>query len=456
MIDLEEYLVKKISERCKTLRLNLGIPMERISDRSAISRIENGKVLGSGNFITETVLTDYVSIFNKSSKEIIFGNEKELEETLEFLFGELFKLICLRNLDEDMDLYNGINNIDIETQKAVLSLAETFAEFNLKRYKFLKTDDMYMDIFIKSLDRLMWINGKFVNIARDFRSDEINEETAIDLIDMTDKMWLLCKKKFTNSFLGEVVDVIVDDFKFSSINSIFYDWIIKRFNKIIIPEVIGKLKGVAIFKIGFMVKNLISEFLDEDLSISFQNSVPIQRTRPESYQIKFNTRNLRALLGEKQDPLELINEIINEIASSEEEGNIPFDKYLYLGIKVEKVPEMNQLEEVGIENILDRAIIERENGRVLNNPSNLEWGPIYKVSDFNSIEEMELASRKWHEDKHFENQKIPGYLTNNSQILSVLQGRLNKNTFEMIEEYIDIQNNLLKLLTKKDLEKFLI
>lgn len=456
MIDLEKYLVEKISERCKALRLNLGIPMERISDRSSISRIENGKILGNGNFITKTVLDEYASMFNKTYKEIIFGSENELKETLELIFEEMFRLICLKNLDEDMDLYNGLNNIDVDTQKAVLSLAETFAEFNLKRYKFLKTDNVYMDIFIKSLDRLMWTNGEFINIARDFSSDKINEETAIDLIDMTDKMWLLCRKKFTNSFLVEVVDVILDDFKFSSINSILNDWIIKRFNKIIIPEVIEKLKSVAIFKIGFMVKNLISEFLDEELSISFQNSVPIQRTRPESYQIKFNTRNLKVLLGEKQDPLEIINEIINEIASSEEEGNIPFDKYLHLGIKIEKVLEMNQLEEVGIENILDRAIIERENSRALNNPSNLEWGPIYKVSDFNSMKEMELASRKWHEDKHFENQKIPGYLTNNSQILSALQGRLNKNTYEMIEEYIDIQNNLLKLVTEKDLEKFLI
>jgi len=456
MIDLENYLVKRISERCKTLRLNLGIPMEKISDRSAVSRIESGKVPESGNFITETVLSDYVSIFNKSYKEIIFGSEKELEDTLELLFGEMFRLICLKNLDEDMDLYNGLNNIDIDTQKAVLSLAETFAEFNFKRYKFLKTDDVHMDIFNKSLDRLMWINGKIINIERDFRSEEINEETVIDLIDMTDKMWLICKKKFISSFIGEVVDPIVDDFKFSTINSTFYDWIIKRFNKIIIPEVIGKLKSVAIFKIGFMVGNLISEFLDEDLSVSFQNSVPIQRTRPESYQIKFNTRNLRALLGGKQDPLEFINEIINEIASSGEKDNVPFDKYLHLGIKVQKVPEMNQLEEVGIENILNRAILEKENGKILNNPLNLEWGPIYKVSDFDSKEEMELASRKWHEDKYFENQKIPGYLTNNSQILSVLQSRLNKNTYEMIEEYIDIQNNLLKLLTEKDLEKFLI
>lgn len=60
--------------------------MGKISDRSAGSRIESGKVPESGNFITETVVSDYVSIFNKSYKEIIFGSEKELEDTLELLY----------------------------------------------------------------------------------------------------------------------------------------------------------------------------------------------------------------------------------------------------------------------------------------------------------------------------------------------------------------------------------
>lgn len=86
---------------------------------------------------------------------------------------------------------------------------------------------------------------------------------------------MICKKKFISSFIEEVVDLIVDDFKYSTINSTFYDWIIKKSNKIIILEVIGKLKSVTIFKIGFMVGNIISEFLDEDLSVSFQNSIPI-------------------------------------------------------------------------------------------------------------------------------------------------------------------------------------
>ncbi|MBV6681956.1 hypothetical protein [Bacillus thuringiensis] len=73
MIDIEKYLVERIAERCKKSRLDLGIPMEKISDKSAVSRIENMKIPKSGNFITETVVMDYVSLFDKSLEEIIFG-----------------------------------------------------------------------------------------------------------------------------------------------------------------------------------------------------------------------------------------------------------------------------------------------------------------------------------------------------------------------------------------------
>lgn len=40
MIDLEAYLIPKIAERCKELRLNLGFSMERVSDKASISRTE--------------------------------------------------------------------------------------------------------------------------------------------------------------------------------------------------------------------------------------------------------------------------------------------------------------------------------------------------------------------------------------------------------------------------------
>ncbi|HZH62250.1 MAG TPA: hypothetical protein VEY70_22325 [Metabacillus sp.] len=92
MIDLEAYLVPKIAERCKKLRKSHGL-----SDKASVSRIEKGGIPNSGNFITETVLFDYTNTFDMNSEEIIFGNSDELEETLEWIFDRLFKLVIHKN-----------------------------------------------------------------------------------------------------------------------------------------------------------------------------------------------------------------------------------------------------------------------------------------------------------------------------------------------------------------------
>ncbi|GHU36341.1 hypothetical protein FACS1894193_13510 [Bacilli bacterium] len=75
MVDLETLLILKISQRCKALRESYGFTMENLSDKSAVSRIEKGIIPKSGNFITDTVLSDYVTAFNKTPEEIIFGSE---------------------------------------------------------------------------------------------------------------------------------------------------------------------------------------------------------------------------------------------------------------------------------------------------------------------------------------------------------------------------------------------
>lgn len=450
MIDLEKYLVKNISKRCKALRLNLGIPMEKISDRSAISRIENGKIPESGNFITETVINDYASIFNKSPREIIFGNDNELQETLQWLFGEMFRLIRLKNLETDIGLYGNLDSFDVDIQKTVLLIAEAFAEFNLKRHNFLKTDDTYMDIVSKKFDHQLLINGKLINIERDYRREPINESTVIDLFDMEEKLWLIFKKKFISSFNNEVIEVIVNDFKFSSINYITKKWIKDKFSVMIVPDVIEKLKSIPIFKIGFIVKSLINDFLEEDLSISFQDTVPLQIKRPESYEIRIDNINFDTLLEDGKNYTEVVNDILNKLQDNKEEA---LEICLRYGVSVEIFPEESFIQEVEIENVLERAIQNRGNNRTLTNPSIIELGPIFDLSKFNSKEELEEAQKKWFENKHFKNQNIPGYLSNNSQILNVLQKRMNENTYEMIDEYIDIQNNLLNLLTEKDLEK---
>lgn len=453
MIDLEAYLIPKIAERCKKFRMDIGFPMEKISDKASVSRIEKEIVPKSGNFITETVLFDYSNVFSKTPEEIIFGSSEEFEETLVWLFTKLIRSIRLKDLTIDSNLYGGIDNIDIESQKAVLSMAETFAEFNIKRYNFLKSDEQFMDFVSKEFDRQLWIDGKLVNCERDFRRTPINEETVIDIFDMRDKMWLVCRKKFISSFRLEITDYIFEYFKYSTINSKVSQWIIQQFNKIIIPEVVAKLKSNVIFKIGFMVKNLIDEFLDEDLSISFQSTIPLQETKAEHYEININSVNSSELSeDEKKERVEIISEILRTL----QKGQTSDAKLLRYGITFMKVPEVISTKEVEINDILNRVINNRGIGRTLKNPPMLEESPIFVTSEFNSEEKIREALDNWYNNKHFKNQNIPGYLTNNGQILQCLQERMNKNTHELIDEYIDIQNNLLKLLTEDDLIKFSI
>ncbi|ATP41700.1 hypothetical protein CSE16_17600 [Solibacillus sp. R5-41] len=449
MIDLEAYLVPKIAERCKKLRVDLGFPMERISDRSDISRIERGKI--RGNFITETVLLDYTTIFDKAPEEIIFGSSEEFEETLKWLFTNLFKLINLKDLTTDSDLYEGKDNIDIESQKAMLSMAETFAEYNIKRYNFLKSDEIYMDNVSKKFDYPLWIGGKIVNIERDFRINPINEETVIDLFDMRDKMWLMCRKKIISSFRAEIIDKIFNKFDYSKINSEVRQWILGQFNKIIIPDVVAKLKSNMIFKIGFMVKSLIDEFLDEDLAISFQNTIPLQTTKAEHYKINISSAGLRGLSeAERIERAEIISVVMKTL----QKGDIPDAKLLRYGITFSEVPETISIKEVEIDDVINRAVNNRGIGRTLKNPRMFEESPIFETSDFNSQEEVMAAMEDWYNDKHFKNQNIPGYLTNNSQIVQRLQERMNKDIHESIDRFIDIQNNLLKLLTDEELIHF--
>jgi len=268
----------------------------------------------------------------------------------------------------------------------------------------------------------------------------------------------MCREKFIRSFSVMMVENIFEDFKYSRINSMVNQWLIQQFNKVIVPDVVEKLKHNGVFKIGFMVKNLIDEFLDEDLSKSFQNTIPIQTTRDKHFKIYVNNFNgfgskkiSNQEIEEKMKLIEKAFEIIQKSELPNAELNAKFLKY---GIILKEVPEVNYTREVEIDEFLNRVTNTRGVGRTLEDTPIFEEGPIFEVSGYNSKEEIWKATEQWYENNHFENQNIPGYFTNNSQIIQRLQEKMNEEIHESIEKFIDIQNNLLKLLTNKELEKF--
>lgn len=269
MIDVQTLLIPQIQERCKRLRSHGELRMEDISDKSTISRIENGHVPKSDNFITDTVLLDYVHTFDISPQELIFGSDTELEALLNEIFHLLFRSIKYHDLSSTKGKrYEDFQHIHKQGQKACIAMAELFAEYNLQRYNFLKTNDLMMDSLTKEFDVAVTIgtNPKIVNLARDDREYPINELTVIDCSDMEDKMWLMCKDKVIRSFQVNVIDTLFDPFSFTTINSVVDRWIIQQFCQVIAPDVVEKLKGNTLFKFGLLVKNLLQDFINEDLT----------------------------------------------------------------------------------------------------------------------------------------------------------------------------------------------
>ncbi|MGL9970973.1 helix-turn-helix domain-containing protein [Enterococcus sp. DIV1420a] len=440
LICFTELLIEKIAQRCKKLRLDRGFKMEAISDKAAISRIEKGIVPKSGNYMTATVLFDYVHIFDKSPAEIIFGTAAELENVLCELFYELFFTIMMKDLTSHAYLYHTSYQTAIEAQTAVLSLAEMFAEYNFQRYHFLQLEDKFMDDFCKKNDVYYRENGKLINPERDRRSAPINEATVIDFTDMASKMWWMCQDKMITSFQAEVMDTLFDDFNFSTINTTVNQWINQQFNKVIVPNVIKKLRSNTIFKLGLIVQNMIKEFLDENLTDSFQTTVPVKTTYNDSFYIssnnfhKFTDHPLSdAEVEEKMKLIDLANEMALADKIPDQALAKKFDKY---GITYKKVDGKAYMNEVDIDALINQALTSRRNGITRNDK--------YKFKH----------SSEFYDTLFYHNKIIPGYLTNNSQIMQRLQEHLNKNIIESINIFIHLQNNLLQFLSPEELLLF--
>jgi hypothetical protein len=276
---------------------------------------------------------------------------------------------------------------------------------------------------------------------------------------MGEKIWLICKEKFIRSFKAGVVLNLFDDFKYSSINNEVNKWIKGQFIQIIVPELVGKLKSNSILKIGYMVKNLIDDFLNEDLSESFQTTIPLQIRRPKYYNLSI--QNNASFHNLSEDERKKRDQLFNEALELHRSGKMldlkteELEKYERYGIYFREVPETIKTREVDIDAVINQAIVSKSLHKTKAELRPIiEESPIIKISDFNSEEEIMEFYDDWYDSTHFTNTNIPGYLTNNSQISHRWQQRLNKEIRESIENFIVIQNNLLRLLTEEELIKF--
>lgn len=232
----EDELIKKVSVRFRELRGSRQIETISSGQVSTIKRIESGKNIKSGNFIPDSLLEDYSRIFNIKKDRLIFGTDSEIEELLEITFDNYFQeILSKKKINDELDNFN----------KSFIDYLCIFAKFST------------------------WYNLDMTQVSSNFF------ETP----------WLLIKRKLARSFKNNVIKGIFNDmnrsFKFVEINQYFERWLENDLSDNFFPENIELLKKNTIFKIGYMVDTLMKEFIESDIPIIENDSIPFNFARAQ-------------------------------------------------------------------------------------------------------------------------------------------------------------------------------
>lgn len=402
MLDLEKILREMISARFKDLRKNT--PSELISNgqKTAINRIENGVNPKSGNFVSETLLEDYSEYFGIEKSELIFGDKMLLELTLYHMFAQIFYSI----VPDDNEIGIGIdrtkvqNDIDPEIIEAFLELFYIFGDF-----------------------------GRWYKIRR-FQEDKTN--TDIDYMGMFELIWRLIKNKVILSFQEHVIPSLFDNrlqpFRFNLINETFNTWYQKQFVKIIVPESLKKLEADSIFKMGFMVKNLINHFIDSDTITSYLEDVPLEKYYLPFTKYKIDFSKIQTEEEDLKVALECLRWInrYNSLETPEDAIKFAEEKFFeeFDFVIEDKEPLIHQTDKTSIKELLD-AIIQ--------NPENYDKGYII----------------------HSSNEEIPGLLTINSQVSKLFHAKITEVYLTHIDKLVQYQNIFINFINWEELDTFL-
>ena len=412
MINFEQILIPSIASRFKELRNNKGrkLQPEIISygQKSAILRLEKASVPKSGNFVSDRLLEDYVDYFKVTKEHLIFGKQKELELQLFRLFFTIFVHFTPDEFDDFLYKFKSIG----QPNKKVL----------------------------ESFEELLYVFGDF---GRWYKIKRFEEELAptevIDYESIFKIFWLLSKETIMSSFQSDVIQNIIDEsgkekFIFTKINTEVDRWLKNKIAKFIFPNMIKKLKSDSVFKIGFMVKNLIDEFLVDNLTPDYHTKIPMKRYIPPmpSYDFQFkgneSQEDLRKIVDEWVRMQEDFYKLNESTMSNEEKFKIIEEKKYFEGIDQitdTSTPFINDEQVVYAEEFLDS---------VLNQPR----GDGYIDHRLNRVE-----------------QKIPGMLQENNKAQKLFQEKINKMTLSLIDELVDYQNTFISCIEWKELPEYL-
>ncbi|QGG98493.1 XRE family transcriptional regulator [Streptococcus dysgalactiae subsp. dysgalactiae] len=100
------YLIHSMAYRLKELRVSRNFSKTDLSsNREEINIIENAKIPEKGNFISASLLDKYCDYFQKTRKEIIFGNDSDINDCVEHIFIHLVTMMFYLDIDENFNLY---------------------------------------------------------------------------------------------------------------------------------------------------------------------------------------------------------------------------------------------------------------------------------------------------------------------------------------------------------------
>lgn len=344
----EDELIKKVSVRFRELRGSRQIETISSGQVSTIKRIESGKNIKSGNFIPDSLLEDYSRIFKIKKVRLIFGTDSEIEELLEITFDNYFQeILSKKKINDELDNFN----------KSFIDYLCIFARFST------------------------WYNLDMTQVS------DISFEVP----------WILIKRKLTRSFKSNVIKGIFNDmnrsFKFIEINQYFERWLENDLSDNFFPEIIESLKKNTIFKIGYMVDTLMKEFIESDIPIIENDSIPFNFARARSNPDYKPTYIVKTKEGDK---------LVRKDRPNEKDGVYPL-----------KLVSLN---------------------RNLNK------------DEFTDLVKQNIGKIGGH---------VPGILTINSRASKYIQLELNDLMLNHVKELTKYQNYLLRLIRLSELEDFL-
>lgn len=293
---------------------------------------------------------------------------------------------------------------------------------------------------LKALEEIFYIFGDF---GRWFKIKHIEKKSDSDKIIDFESMffifWLLSGNTLVSSFKSDVISKIIDEsgndkFIFTKINTEVDRWLKDKVAKILFPNLIQKLKTDSVFKMGFMVKNLIEEFLVNNLTSDHHTKIPLKRYFPPSSSYHFHfegnetEEELRKISDEWLRMMDDRQKLNISNLSNDEKFKIFEQTYYFEGVKQVK----NQNKPF----INDRVAVYAEG--FLNNILNQNIIP--------GFIDHRLYRREY---------RIPGMLQENNKAQKLLQEKINEMTLHLIDELVDYQYTFISCIEWKELSEYL-